>query len=232
MENNQTVNQPQTQVNKNDFITLNNINVNPYVKEKIGLSYLPWADAWSILKARDPSFNYKIFTCDVPTIIEETIQDEGVTKTVKREYMDTRLYFTDGLTCYVKVAVTLNGEEQIEYLPVMNNKNQAIRASTVTYVDVNKAIQRAFVKACARFGLGLYLYRGEDLPEGDKNQLETLRQEARDLAAPLLKNGDAAAKTSISALITQNCGGSISQCSSVEGLQTLINALKNFAKPQ
>jgi hypothetical protein len=32
-------------------------------------------------------------------------------------------------------------------------------------MDVNKAIQRSLTKACARHGLGLYIYAGEDLPE-------------------------------------------------------------------
>jgi hypothetical protein len=32
--------------------------------------------------------------------------------------------------------------------------------------DINKTIQRCFAKACAMHGLGLYVYRGEDLPDG------------------------------------------------------------------
>jgi hypothetical protein len=32
---------------------------------------------------------------------------------------------------------------------------------------VNKSIQRSLTKACARHGLGLYIYAGEDLPEGE-----------------------------------------------------------------
>jgi len=51
----------------------------------------------------------------------------------------------------------------------MNNKNQSVSLSLVKMTDVNKALQRAFVKACARHGLGLYIYAGEDLPE-DANE--------------------------------------------------------------
>ena len=51
----------------------------------------------------------------------------------------------------------------------MGLKNDAIPANRVTMTDVNKALQRAFVKACARHGLGLYIYAGEDLPEVEKN---------------------------------------------------------------
>ena len=47
----------------------------------------------------------------------------------------------------------------------MGNHNEAVNIAMVDSVKVNKAIQRAFVKACARHGLGLYIYAGEDLPE-------------------------------------------------------------------
>ena len=74
-------------------------------------------------------------------------------------------YHTDGKTCWVKTGVTVNGVEHIEYLPVMDYKNKSIPADQVTSFDVNKAIQRSLTKACARHGLGLYIYAGEDLPE-------------------------------------------------------------------
>jgi len=40
----------------------------------------------------------------------------------------------------------------------------------LTSFDVNKAIQRSLTKACARHGLGLYIYAGEDLPEAVKEE--------------------------------------------------------------
>ena len=57
--------------------------------------------------------------------------------------------------------------EHIEYLPVMDHRNRSIPAESVTSFDVNKAIQRSLTKACARHGLGLYIYAGEDLPESE-----------------------------------------------------------------
>lgn len=57
-------------------------------------------------------------------------------------------------------------------LPVMDNRNNAVPLATITMTAVNKAIQRAFVKACARHGLGLYVYAGEDLPEVDKKVID------------------------------------------------------------
>ena len=74
-------------------------------------------------------------------------------------------YFTDGRTCWVKTGITIEGIEHIEYLPVMDQRNQSIPFDQIRSTDVNKAIQRSLTKACARHGLGLYIYAGEDLPD-------------------------------------------------------------------
>ena len=74
---------------------------------------------------------------------------------------------TDGRTCWVKTGVTVNGIEHIEYLPILDQRNASIKLENVTSYDVNKAIQRSITKACGRHGLGLYIYAGEDLPEGE-----------------------------------------------------------------
>lgn len=55
--------------------------------------------------------------------------------------------------------------EHIEYLPVMDMRNASIPLGSITSFHVNKAIQRALVKAIARHGLGLFIYAGEDYPE-------------------------------------------------------------------
>ena len=65
-------------------------------------------------------------------------------------------------------SVTIEGLEHIEYLPVMDFRNNSIPSDKVTSFDVNKAIQRSLTKACARHGLGLYIYAGEDLPEDEQ----------------------------------------------------------------
>lgn len=129
---------------ENYFVELNNINVNDKTEKKNGLTYLSWAWAWTEIKKRHPDATYKVY---------ET--DGGI------------FYFTDGSTCWVKTGVTVNGIEHIEYLPVMDYRNKSIPYEQVTSFDVNKAIQRSLTKACARHGLGLYIYAGEDLPEAD-----------------------------------------------------------------
>lgn len=129
----------------NYFVVLNNINVNDKTEKKNGLTYLSWAWAWGEIKKLHPNATYTIY-----------------------ENADGCFYHTDGKTCWVKTGVTVNGIEHIEYLPVMDYKNKSIPLNAVTSFDVNKTIQRSLTKACARHGLGLYVYAGEDLPEEEK----------------------------------------------------------------
>lgn len=138
------------------FATLNAINCNDKVEKKGNLSYLSWAWAWQIVKSHYPDASY--------TIYEDA---NGIP------------YFTDGKTCWVKTGVTINGLEHIEYLPIMDFKNRSIPLEQVTSMDMNKTIQRSLTKACARHGLGLYIYAGEDLPEGAEQpvQQQPIRQQ-------------------------------------------------------
>jgi hypothetical protein len=126
------------------FKTLFDVNVNGFVEEKNGLRYLSWANAWAEVKKAYPDAEYTIY-----------------------ENKEGWFYHTDGKTAWVKTGVTINGLEHIEYLPVMDFKNKSITLDQLTSFDVNKAIQRSLTKACARHGLGLYIYAGEDLPEAD-----------------------------------------------------------------
>lgn len=140
------------QEKKSVFEVLNAVNCNEHTEKKNGLTYLSWAWAWAEVKKRYPLSFYKIY------------EDEG-----------GRPYFTDGRTCWVKTGVTVAGVdthpalgemiEHVEYLPIMDYNNRSIPLEKVTSTDVNKSIQRSLTKACARHGLGLYIYAGEDLPE-------------------------------------------------------------------
>ena len=126
------------------FQVLNSINCNEHTEQKNGLTYLSWAWAWQMVKQNFPDATYTIY-----------------------ENKDGLLYHTDGKTAWVKTGVTINGLEHIEYLPVMDFKNKSITIDQITSFEVNKAVQRSLTKACARHGLGLYIYAGEDLPDGD-----------------------------------------------------------------
>lgn len=134
------------------FERLNAVNVNGHTEQKNGLTYLSWAWAWAEVKKLFPDAYYTVY---------ERNTDYGPVN-----------YFTDGKTCWVKTGVTIEGLEHIEELPVMDFKNRSILYDQVASTDINKAIQRSLTKACARHGLGLYIYAGEDLPENEKDKPE------------------------------------------------------------
>ena len=127
-------------------------NVNEHTEKKNGLTYLTWSWAWAEALKADPTANYEIVTFD------------GV------PYKETSL----GLMCYTKI--TMMGVTRSMWLPVMDARNNAMKAEdykdqrgytikAATMFDVNKTIMRCFVKNLAMFGLGLYIYSGEDLPD-------------------------------------------------------------------
>lgn len=145
----------------NYFEELYTVNCNDKTEKKNGLTYLAWAFAWAEIKKRHPDAFYTIY-----------------------ENSNGWFYHTDGKTCWVKTGVTIKGLEHVEYLPVMDFRNQSIPAEKVTSFDVNKAIQRSLTKACARHGLGLYVYAGEDLPEQPfEGMTETQKKRLEELGA-------------------------------------------------
>lgn len=147
------------------FDNLNKIDLKGKTDEKMGLTYLNWAWAWTILKQQYPDVEQIIYTHPIKFTETITMESEGAKRTIVSEREEELNYFSDGKTCYVKVGVKIGDNEQVVTLPVMNMKNLSIPAGSVTSVDVNRAIQRAFVKAAAMHGLGLYIYAGEKEPE-------------------------------------------------------------------
>lgn len=148
----------------NYFNILNDIDVSDKIEKKNGLSYLSWAYAWAEAKKRFPDLTYKIHMFgeqQLPYVYDENTG-----------YM----VFTD---------VTLDGITHSMWLPVMDGANKAMKNKPYTYdtrykkgvvveaatmFDINKTIMRCLVKNLAMFGLGLYIYAGEDLPEKVKEE--------------------------------------------------------------
>lgn len=153
---------------KSVFSTLNAVNCNEHTEKKNNLTYLSWAWAWAEVKKLYPNASYTIY-----------------------ENANQWNYFTDGKTCWVKTGVTIEGIEHIEYLPVMDFRNNSISADKVTSFDVNKAIQRSLTKACARHGLGLYIYAGEDLPEEEQTTQPTTQPTSEMEIVKLLADANA-----------------------------------------
>lgn len=125
---------------KNIFKELSTISVKDKTEKKGKFSYLSWATAWSMIKLEHPTAQRKVYESD----------HTGLN------------FFTDGKTAYVKVGITINDIEHIDYLPVMDYRNNSISIEKVSSMDVNTAIQRSTAKAIAMHGLGLSLWIGED----------------------------------------------------------------------
>lgn len=138
---------------KTVFERLSAINVNSHVEKKKDLTYLSWAWAWSETKKACPDTTYKIL---------ETEYDEVL-----------------GFMCHT--TVTIEGETLEMWLPVMDGANKSMLKKQYSYqtrygekyveaattFDINKTIMRCLVKNLAMFGLGIYIYAGEDLPQGE-----------------------------------------------------------------
>ena len=139
------------------FEKLSAIDVSGKTEKKSNLTYLSWAWAWGELKKSYPDASYTIYENEIDDLLVHGEQAFPIKRKVN--------YFTDGSTAWVKVGVTVDGQEHIEMLPVMDHRNKSIALDAIDSFAVNKTIQRALTKAIARHGLGLYIYAGEDLPE-------------------------------------------------------------------
>jgi hypothetical protein len=153
---------------KEIFELLSAINVNDKVEKKSNLTYLSWAWAWSEVKKACPDAYYQI----------------------KRDPVTQKPYFYDeNLGYMVMTEVTIEEETLEMWLPVMDGANKAMMNKPYTYkgyawvngkktevektveaatmFDINKTLMRCLTKNLAMFGLGLYIYAGEDLPEAE-----------------------------------------------------------------
>ena len=111
----------------NYFEELNNVNVSDRTEKKGNLTYLSWAWAWGEIKKRYPDATYTVYE-----------SESGC------------FYHTDGRTGWVKTGVTVNEIEHIEYLPIMDFRNNSIPLDKITSMDAIRDIQRAVTKAIKR----------------------------------------------------------------------------------
>ena len=118
-----------------------------YVKKLPGyggkdLSYLSWSDAWMLLVEEYPYADYSF---------------------LKEEWLENG-------TVMVFCTVTIGHISRQMFLPVMDSKNHSIKNPTSR--QISDARQRCLVKCIALYGLGLYIYQGEDLPDKSKDDAE------------------------------------------------------------
>ena len=153
---------------KNIFDLLYPVDVSEHKEEKNGLSYLSWTWAWAEVKKRFPEANYEIIKFDgIPYVFDP-----------KTGFM-------------VFTRVTIGDITHEMWLPVMDSNNCAMKdipyevqtkykkitVKAATMFDINKSIMRCLVKNLAMFGLGLYIYAGEDLPEEMPEEKHEEKQE-------------------------------------------------------
>lgn len=129
----------QANFHKEVWDTLSQVNVNDHVEKKMNLSYLSWAWAWGVLMKHYPASSYEF---KAPVALP------------------------DG-SCEIWVTLTIsNGVNSIQrdmWLPVMDHKNNAIKNPDAR--KINDTRMRCLTKCLALFGLGHYIYAGEDLPQ-------------------------------------------------------------------
>ena len=145
------------------FNALSNLDLSDKCEKRESLTYLSWANAWSEFKSAYPSATYRILK-----------NENGLP------------YFSDpNLGIMVFTEVTVDDVTHQMWLPVMDSKNKAMKLEPYTYsvwnnfkkafeektvqaasmFDINKTLMRCLVKNLAMFGLGLYIFQGDDLPE-------------------------------------------------------------------
>lgn len=140
------------------------LNVNEHTEKKNNLTYLSWAWAWAEALKADASATFQVHTfADKP-------------------YMDV-----NG-TAMVWVTVVMFGKPMTCMLPVMDYRNKCV--TNPDAFAVNTSIMRCMTKALALHGLGLYIYAGEDLPEGEEKLSPDAQDAQKDIASlELFVNG-------------------------------------------
>ena len=123
------------------FNELRTINVNQHIEKKGNLSYLSWAWAVDYLLQEDPTAHWGFHE---PSYVGETVM--------------------------VSCTVEAMGKSMYMHLPVMDNKNNAVKNPDSR--KISDAMMRCLAKCIATFGIGLYVYAGEDIPS-----VETVEEE-------------------------------------------------------
>lgn len=133
--------------------TLSKINVEEHIeviKTKNGkeLRYLSWAWAWGTLMENYPDATY--------------------------EFLEPETHANGSMTVYCQV--TINKTTRLMWLPILDFAHNAI--TNPNAAQINKAKMRCLVKCLAMFGLGHYIYAGEDFPDEKQELSNDVKQEA------------------------------------------------------
>jgi len=154
----------------NNYVKLAGIDVSSHIEKKGQLSYLSWAWAVDQLMRQDPTANW--------------------------EWHDPRFYPDESVM--VSCTVTAFGKPMTIHLPVMDNRNNAMKNPDAR--KISDAQMRCLVKAIACHGLGLYIYAGEDLPMQEEQTYEQFVAEHLSRLEAVAGRGTQALKTAVASL--------------------------------
>lgn len=173
------------------FQELYSLNVNEYVEKKEDLSYLSWAFAWAEFKKIYPDARYTIMKDEngrcyfgdesIGYMVYTSVTAGGLTYEMWLPVMDNanKSMKLNSYQYTVKNKnfkyATLNKEDGKYYDKYGNEQTEFLTKTVeaISMFDINKAVMRCLVKNLAMFGLGLYIYAGEDLPEDIKEYVCT-----------------------------------------------------------
>ncbi len=179
------------------FEKLYNINVNEKTESKNGLTYLSWAWAWAEFKKIHPDATYEVkkFEYGLPYVYDEntgymvftSVTVDGLTHEMWLPVMDgnnkaMKADIYDYSVKNPKFKYAKWNKDAGKYLDSYGNEQKEYITKYVqaaTMFDVNKTIMRCLTKNLAMFGLGLYIYAGEDLPEdmrSDDDKIAEIKQ--------------------------------------------------------
>jgi len=130
--------------------TLSKIDCTGKTMEKGGLTYLPWNQAVTYMMNHYPEYTVRW---------HGTKDENSVTRDVT---------YYEGGTAMVNCSVTIGDVERECWLPVMDYRNKAIAHPSSR--DISDAKQRCLVKCFALFGLGIYIYRGDAVPDVEDSE--------------------------------------------------------------
>lgn len=129
------------EVKKDPFAILSRIDFTNKIDKKGKFNYVSWAVAWGETLKQFPFASYEI------------------------KWFDGKPYFVDNFGVTIYTSITIDGLTHQMWLPVMDSSNKAKKAASIDAMDINKTTMRCLTKNLAMFGVGLYVYAGEDLPE-------------------------------------------------------------------
>jgi len=132
---------------------LSQVDCSEHTEKKGKLTYLSWAWAWGMMMEHYPNAQYSF----------QAFKDAN-------EILQDTMFYPDG-SASVHVTVNIDELTRSMWLSVMDYKNNAISNPNSRQISDSK--MRCLVKCIAMFGLGHYVYAGEDLPPSSDEEEET-----------------------------------------------------------